>query len=302
MKGNMMFERCCNTPVIINYEIIHNPQPVVFSDTMDGIIKELLWYVPNIDSYQAEKNALISDNVYDDFSFTYIMNKMNMVEDRDVKWLELNDTFDDDDWNYYENSICNNCQKIIITRQKNLSKTNDLLRCLRNCIAHGHFAIVDDFIIGFNKHTTKNNPIGVKKAVIKLKPQLLLNALKSLTSPIGKEVLVAYAFEKVGYTTIQQTSVGFRFDLLIEKNHKLYAIEIKDYKGQAYLHPEHLERFLSVSDQLLHGVERVLFIDTSRVTKEVREKEKEIENFRIIDLSEVKLLLQDNPVDILASV
>lgn len=297
-----MFEKCCNSRNTINYEIFHNPQPVTLSDTMDVIIKDLLWYVPNIDSYQAEKNELISDKVYDDFSFTYIMNKMNMDEDRDVKWIEPNDPFNDDDWNYYENSICNQCQKIIITRQKNLSKTNDLLRCIRNCIAHGHFAIVDDFIIGFNKHTTKKNPIGVKKAVIKLKPQLLLKALESLASPIGKELLVAYAFEKAGYTTIRQTYAEFRFDLLIEKNHKQYAIEIKEYKGQAYLHPEHIERFLSFSDKLLSGVERVLFIDTSRVTREVRKIEKEIENFRIVDLSEVKLLLQDNPVDILASV
>lgn len=297
-----MFERCCNSRVTSNYEIFHNPQPVAFSDTMDKIIKDLLWYVPNIDSYQSVKNELISDKVYDNFSFSYIMNEMNMVEDRDVKWIEPNNPFDEDDWNYYENSICNKCQKIIITRQKSLSKTNDLLRCLRNCIAHGHFAIVDDYIIGFNKHTTKNNPTGVKKVVIKLKPQLLLNALKSLTSPMGKEILLAYAFEKAGYTVIRQANVGFQFDFLIEKNQKQYAIEIKEYKGKAYLHPEHIERFLSTSDQLLPGVERILFIDTSRVTKEVREKEKELENFRIIDLSEVKLLLQDNPVDILASV
>lgn len=129
---------------------------------------------------------------------------------------------------------------------------------------------------------------------------MLLSALRSLTSPMGKELLVAYAFEKAGYTVIQQSVVSYRFDLLIEKAGKKYAIEIKDYRGQTYLHAEHLDGFLSSSEQLLPGIERVLFIDTSRVTKAVREKEMEIENFRIVDLSQVKELLQDNPVDILA--
>jgi len=295
-----MFERCCSSRSTINYEIVHNPQPIALSNDMDEVIKNLLWYAPNIDSYQAIKSELISDKVYDDFSFTYILNKMGMVENRDVKWIEPNDPFDEADWTFFEDSICTCCQKIIITRQKNLSKTNDLLRCLRNCIAHGHFSIVDDYIIGFNKHTTRNNPEGEKKAVIKIKPEMLLSALRSLTSPMGKEILVAYAFEKVGYTVIQRLAASYRFDLLIEKAGKKYAIEIKDYRGQTYLHAEHLDGFLSSSEQLLPGIERVLFIDTSRVTKAVREKEMEIEDFRIVDLSQVKELLQDNPVDIFA--
>lgn len=296
-----MFERCCSSRSTINYEIVHNPQPIALSHDMDEKIKNLLWYVPNIDSYQAKKSELISDNVYDDYSFTYILNKMGMVEDRDVKWIESNKPFDESDWTFFENSICTCCQKIIITRQNNLSKTNDLLRCLRNCIAHGQFSIVDDFFIGFNRHTTKNNPEGDKKAVIKIKPGLLLSALESLTSPRGKELLVTYAFKKAGYTEILQPAASYRFDLLIEKNGKRFAIEIKDYRGQAYLHPEHLVRFLSQSEDLIPGAERVLFIDTSRVTKAVREKERKIENFRIVDLSQVKKLLQDNPVDILAT-
>ena len=294
-----MFDRCCGNHIHINYAILHNPQPVPLTETMDKIIKNLLWYVPNIDSYQAVKNELISDKLYDDFAFAYIMKQMKMVEGRDVKWIEPNDSFDDDDWNYYENCICNNCQKIIITRQKNLSKTNDLLRCLRNCIAHGHFAIVDDYIIGFNKYTTKNNPDGIKKAVIKVKPELLMSALKSLTSPMAKKMLLEYAFRRIGYTVHQSDSQ--LFDLIVEKEARKYAIEIKGYKGHLYLHPEHLVKYLSFSKEILPGMERVLFIDTSRVTKAVREKEKEIENFRIVDLSQVKELLQDNPVDILAS-
>lgn len=297
-----MFVRCCESCNTIAYKIIHNPQPIDLSDAMDKTIKNLLWYVPNIDSFQAIKNELISDKLYDDFSFTYIMNKMGMVEDRDVKWIEPNDPFDKNDWNYFENSICTHCQKIIITRQKNLSKTNDLLRCLRNCIAHGHFSIVDDYIIGFNKHTTKTNPSGVEKAVIKIKPEMLLSSLRSLTSPIAKELLVAYAFERVGYKVIQQPQTQeYAFDLLVEKDGRQYAIEIKNYEGHPFLHPEHLERFLSSAEEMLPGIERVLLIDTSRVTKAVRKLEQEVNSFRIVDISQVRALLQENPVDVLAN-
>lgn len=223
---------------------------------------------------------------------------MNMVIDRDVKWIEPKIMFDDKDWEYYENNICKNCQKILITRQKNLSKTNDLLRCLRNSIAHGQFTIVDDYIICFN---SCNN--GVKKAVIKIKPLLLLNALDSLTAPKSKELLLAYAFEKVGYSVIKEPvspASNFRFDLFLEKNDKQYAVEIKDYRGQSYLHLNHLERFLFNSKGAFPEVERVLIIDTSRVTKEIRAREKEITNFRIIDINQVKELLKEDPIDILA--
>ena len=73
-----MFERCCSNRSTMDYEIVHNPQPIVLSNDMDEVIKNLLWYAPNIDSFQAIKSELISDKVYDDFSFTYILSKMGM--------------------------------------------------------------------------------------------------------------------------------------------------------------------------------------------------------------------------------
>ena len=225
-----MFEKCCGCRSSVAYEITHNPKPISLSYDMDEIIKNLLWYAPNIDSYQAGKNELIQDKLYDDFSFTYILNYMKMDEKKDVKWIEPRDSFDDDEWNYFVEGICCNCQKIIITRQKNLSKTNDLLRCLRNSIAHGHFAIVDDYIICFNKNNSKTNPDGIRKAVIKIKPKLLLDALKLLASPKAKEQLLAYAFRRIGYNISRELdSQKWRFDLLLEKDGKKYVIEIKDY-------------------------------------------------------------------------
>ena len=59
-------------------------------------------------------------------------------------------------------------------------------------------------------------------------------------------------------------------------------------------------RFLKRAEKALPGVERVLLVDTSRVTKSVRQLESKIKDFRIVDINDVKLLLGEEPVDILA--
>lgn len=294
-----MFSRCCECRNTQEYAIVHDPKPIVLPDNMRSVIKELLWYVPNIDSYQAGSNDLISDNLYSDFSFSYVMKYMGIDEDRDVKWIEPKGEFDVDDWNYYSGDICTNCQKIIIRRCKSLTKLNDLLRCVRNCIAHGYFAIVDNYLIGFNTSTSKKrNDVG-KNAIIKIVPHKLLNAIKSLISPMGKTKLVGYAFRRIGYSVSEEYKTNnYRVDLLVEKENRKYAIEIKDYRGKTYLHPEELKSFLTNSSTML-DVERVLLIDTSRVVKKVREMESKIENFRIVDIEQIKELLKDEPRDIL---
>ena len=278
---------------------------------MDVIIKKLLWYVPNIDSFQSPKYDLISDKVYEDIAFAYIMEKMGMCEERDVKWVESSDPFplSDSDWEDFERCICEKCQKIIIVKQKSLTKINDLLRCLRNCIAHGHFSIVNDYLIGFNVNKTEKHPEGIKKAIIKIKPEGLLKSITSLfLEDEGKNVLIGYAFEKIGYkvsynvqyqVNVHQPKYRIDIDLLLEKDGKEYAIEIKSEHGKTYLRPEHLQTFLAKSEKALPGIERVLLIDTSRVTKAVRQIEEKVDNFRIVDLEEVRLLLQEKPVDIL---
>ena len=58
-------------------------------------------------------------------------------------------------------------------------------------------------------------------------------------------------------------------------------------------------RFLKRAEKALPGVERVLLVDTSRVTKSVRQLESKIKDFRIVDINDVKRLLGEEPVDIL---
>lgn len=295
-----MFKRCCGNRKEIDYKIEHSPRPIKLSDDMDTVIKNLLWYTPNIDSYQSIKNELISDKIYDEFSFTYVMDQMGMDESCDVKWIGSKDVISNDEWKFFEENICSNCQKIIVAKYTTFSKINALLTAIRNCIAHGHFAIVEDYIIGFNRKLLTKDPEGLKKSVIKIKPKPLLAALEKLTSPIGKELLLAYAFKNVGYDVQEPKNRSRDFDLCLEKNGKKYVVEIKSYKGQTYLHPEHVEIFLKRAEKALPGVERILLVDTSRVTKSVRQLESKIKGFRIVDINDVKLLLGEEPVDILA--
>ena len=295
-----MAKRCCKKRREVAYKIEHSPRPIKLSEEMDKIIKNLLWYIPNIDSYQATKNELISDRIYDEFSFTYIMEQMSMKESRDVRWIGQKEVISKEDWEFFEGEICTNCQKIIVAKYSTLSKINTLLTTIRNSIAHGHFAIVEDYIIGFNLKLSSKDPEGLRKAIIKIKPKPLLVALEKLASPIGKELLLAYAFRKVGYDVQELKNRSRDFDLCLEKNGKKYVIEIKSYRGNSYLHPEHVEIFLKRAEKALPGVERILLVDTSRVTKSVRQLESKIKGFRIVDINDVKLLLGEEPVDILA--
>ena len=46
-----MFKKCCSSRSEKNYKIHHSPRPIKLSEEMDTVIKKLLWYTPNIDSY-----------------------------------------------------------------------------------------------------------------------------------------------------------------------------------------------------------------------------------------------------------
>ena len=225
---------------------------------------------------------------------------MGMKESRDVRWIGQKEVISKEDWEFFEGEICTNCQKIIVAKYSTLSKINTLLTTIRNSIAHGHFAIVEDYIIGFNLKLSSKDPEGLRKAIIKIKPKPLLLALEKLASPMGKELLLAYAFRKVGYDVTEPKNRSRDFDLCLEKNGKKYVIEIKSYRGNTYLHPKHVEIFLKRAEKALPGVERVLLVDTSRVTKSVKQLESKIKGFRIVDINDVKLLLCEEPVDILA--
>ncbi len=93
-----MFEQCCEKPNMKEYDIIHKPIPLELDEKMDNIIKSVLWYVPNIDSFQAPKLEIIENKIFEDFVFDYILNLLGMDKEKDVKLLNHNDVVDDTDW------------------------------------------------------------------------------------------------------------------------------------------------------------------------------------------------------------
>lgn len=297
-----MFERCCENREEKEYQINHNPQPIKLNPKMDKNLKFMLWYLPNIDSFQSKELDLVEDKIYDDFTFSFILHSMGMKES-DVCLLRNGDYIDEETWNYYENTICTKCQKIIIVTYAAQTKTHNLLRCVRNCVAHGQFSICGETFIGFNQRTTKTGVIQ-RAAIIKIQPKKLLNVLEQLSSPNIKTFLVKYAFERVGYKvsvpSVSKLGFGpeFRFDWLIEKDAKKYYIEIKAYKGTKFLHRELLHEIFAKAQMMNNDIPVVLMIDTSRMTKEV---EKEIigsKSIFIIDLNLTKQLLEG--IDVLA--
>lgn len=301
-----MFCKCCDEKKLESYSIIHKPTPIEFPPNMALTIKQLLWYVPNIDSYQAKTNDLIEDPTYDDFSFSFVMEEMGMIENQDVEWLEPSETIDENIWEYYENSICTHCQKIIIVKCKKQSKVLNLLRCIRNCIAHGHFAIVDDYFIGFNMDKYKSTGEIKRKAIIKIKPILLLSAINKLILPRSKELLIEFALKRTGYTILKEIPYGSEiaskiyYDVLAEKDGKIYIVEVKSCSGKRYLGLQELEAFIHSYD-IPDNAYKVLFIDTSRVKKELREAERKIDNFIILDLTQIKQLFNGEYLEILGN-
>lgn len=80
------FTRCCNSSNRIEYEHRHNPQPILLKDYFLHAIEMLLWYVPNIDSVQSEQVDLITDEIYDEFTYSFFLENMKL-SDSDICWF-----------------------------------------------------------------------------------------------------------------------------------------------------------------------------------------------------------------------
>ena len=284
-----MFDYCCETPNLIEYNLLHNEKPILLSNEMLEALERLLWYVPEINSYQCSKNELIKEPIYNDFCFNYILSTIGMDE-KDVKILPKNADIESE-CTYFSEKICTNCQKVILTKNATETKSMCLLRHIRNCIAHGRFNVCNDTLIGFD-HQSKHT------AIIKIKPKTLLNALKLLESGITYQHLFAYAFKNLGYKVTEEPWFNRYADLFIEKENKKYLIEIKKYKS-GYLKEEAVERIIyqyeNSLSQMNEDTKYVLIVDKVRLTKAAKEllSNKQIQ---IIGINEIKNLLENNDV------
>jgi hypothetical protein len=296
-KGHLfMFALCCDNKSEINYEIHHKPAPLLLDSSMKQMIDKLLWYIPNIDSYQSTPVEIIDDVFYDDFLFRRFLHDMQMQES-DILWLSGNDEITNNDWEYYEEKVCTNCQKAIICAYSSQTKTKNFLRCIRNCIAHGQFAVVEDTLIGFSVSGSGDKQ--KKKAIVKIKPHLLLKALEHITLPSMRgqmqELIIADAFRKVGYEVL--TSNITRYDFQISKNGCTYDVEIKAYLGK-FIHIEDIQNYFERIDHITSKNTLVLIIDKSKLVKDVRNACKATDKLIVCGREEIQKLLKGE--DILA--
>lgn len=247
----MTFKRCCNISNQVNYNISHEPVPMKWNIGDNEALHILLWYMPSIDSKQSHQSELIENMMYDEIMYKYFKDKMDM-EDSDFLYL-YNTELEDNLWDYYKGSICKECQKAIIVAYSTHTKIKNLLRCIRNAVAHGDFMIVEDTLIGFNENK------GKKKAVIKIKYKKLIEALKvfdfNFTTEREKAYFIAYSLKNIGYEVKMEIPVIVsgtkirRFDIIATKDNNKYVFEIKATDKFKYLKPEDLEPHLKAFDE-----------------------------------------------------
>lgn len=237
------FRYDCDHHVKKDYAIRHNPRPLPLNDALTRALEYLLWYVPNINSFQSPSNVLIEESLYEDFSFRMIREALSLAEE-DILFL---DYIDDDIVDYYMESICTNCQKLILTSAEGETKLSALVRHMRNAIAHGYFTVVDDRIIAFDvKYYPKRKDTYGCNAVIKLDPYHLVEALRLLEEEMTHEKLAQLAFKRCGYRILKRDTEdpSLPYDFLMEKDDRRYAVEIKKIDFEGVAAPEDLDGIL----------------------------------------------------------
>ncbi|MDU5585015.1 MAG: hypothetical protein E6046_31960 [Pseudomonas aeruginosa] len=278
----------CKNPK--EYSLIHKEVPIKMSRDMWEAIAYLLWYVPDISSIQSKSNELISNMEYDYYTFVEIMNYMDL-KDEDCLFTE---EVDEKLASEYKKRICTNSQKLILTQSDGETKTESLLRHIRNAIAHGCFNIVDDLMVGFDEKIIGKDQTKTT-AIFKIKPKNLLKALRMLNEDLTNQKLISKALKNTNYW-VEPYQEDFersnKFDLFAKKNNKRYAIEIRDYKSQRDIDKgfarELAHNFKKLQDE---RIRHVLVINTSFL-KEESKNELIAADVLILDVKNIKKMLK----------
>ncbi|WP_019138601.1 restriction endonuclease [Peptoniphilus timonensis] len=287
------FENCKNK---VSYSIYHENKPIRLTEEMTKNLEYLLWYVPNINSTQSQENELTSSLSFENFVFGIIKNYM-ALENKDVAFLN---SIDDEIVKFYGKKICPHSQKIILTKQDNESKTDSLLRHIRNSLAHGTFNIVDGMLVGFDYKFGAHGK-NICTGIFKIFPKNLLKGLSSLDEEVTTESLAQIALQRTGYTLerFRNEREDISFDFYVKKGKKRYALEIKKYKDIEVLPEEEVKKLLNKFSNLYENIIPVLFINTSFLKKETKEKLKN-EKVIILDIKNILKMLDGR--DILAEI
>ncbi|MDO5755718.1 MAG: restriction endonuclease, partial [Tissierellia bacterium] len=284
-KRGFVFDDCQKK---VSYSIYHQEKPLPLSDEMMTIIEYLLWYVPNISSIQSPKNELIDSIAFEDFTFGIVKQVMNLT-DKDVIFLK---DIPRKVVEYYENEICPHEEKLILTTGHHESKTNALLRHIRNSIAHGYFNIVEDLFVGFD---FQNNDCKKDEctAFIKIKPRTLLDALLRLDSEVTAEQLALIALQRTGYEAekFHRKKGDPKFDFYVKKGKKRYALEVKKYHNIDVLDEKEVENLIDSFSTCDQRIIPILFINTSLLTEQSKQRLRR-EQVVILDIKNIQQMLQ----------
>ena len=288
-KFGFQFEECDEK---VAYSIKHDDKPLKLSEEMTKNLEYLLWYVPNINSAQSQENELTSSLSFENFVFGIIKNYMNL-ENKDVAFL---DYIDPDIVKFYDKKICPHSQKIILTKSAGESKTDCLLRHIRNSLAHGNFNLVEDMLVGFDY---KFGPGGqeICTGIFKIFPKNLLRGLSSLDEEVTAEGLAQIALQRTGYELerFNNEDRDTSFDFYVKKGSKRYALEIKKYKDTEVLSEKEVQKLLDKFSGLYEKIIPVLFVNTSFLKKETKEKLKK-ERVIILDIKNILKMLEGRDI------
>lgn len=288
-KFGFEFEDCEEK---VAYSIKHDDKPLKLSEEMTKNLEYLLWYVPNINSAQSQENELTSSLSFENFVFGIIKNYMNL-ENKDVAFL---DYIDPDIVKFYDKKICPHSQKIILTKSAGESKTDCLLRHIRNSLAHGNFNLVEDMLVGFDY---KFGPGGqeICTGIFKIFPKNLLRGLSSLDEEVTAEGLAQIALQRTGYNLerFNNEDRDTSFDFYVKKGSKRYALEIKKYKDTEVLSEKEVQKLLDKFSGLYEKIIPVLFVNTSFLKKETKEKLKK-ERVIILDIKNILKMLEGRDI------
>ncbi|WP_282925469.1 restriction endonuclease [Peptoniphilus genitalis] len=288
-KFGFEFEDCEKK---VSYSIKHDDKPLKLSEEMTKNLEYLLWYVPNINSAQSQENELTSSLSFENFVFGIIKNYMNL-ENKDVAFL---DYIDPDIVKFYDKKICPHSQKIILTKSASESKTDCLLRHIRNSLAHGNFNLVEDMLVGFDY---KFGPGGqeICTGIFKIFPKNLLRGLSSLDEEVTAEGLAQIALQRTGYDLerFNNEDRDTSFDFYVKKGAKRYALEIKKYKDTEVLSEKEVQKLLDKFSGLYEKIIPVLFVNTSFLKKETKEKLKK-ERVIILDIKNILKMLEGRDI------
>lgn len=236
--GTIMFEKCCSISHLKSYSLEHQPKPLIMLPLLRDSIDQLLWYVPGIDSYQSKPNYLIDDVLFSVAIFNEVLESIGLNLEKDVQLID-SASVPEDLVEFYKDSACITCQKVILTKSSKETWIKAFLRHLRNSIAHGRFTTIDNFVIFFDKNNRSEKFTSIIKIDIEKFSKVLFtlkyfrSEIVSSNDFITEQQLISRELVINGFELIhEELNTMMIADLLVSKKNVKYAIDLKygDYK------------------------------------------------------------------------